>query len=72
METTRNKKERISVGNATHDKDSQLVYLKERLNMFVEVIDTMEPEHVDLEDIDRLLRMLDELEFKCEQFKKSC
>ncbi len=60
------------MGNATHDKDSQLVYLKERLNMFVEVIDTMEPEHVDLEDIDRLLRMLDELEFKCEQFKKSC
>lgn len=60
------------MGNATHDKDSQLVYLKERLNMFVEVIDTMEPEHVDLEDIDRLLRMLDELEFKCEQLKKSC
>ncbi|UOY91703.1 hypothetical protein MUG87_14550 [Ectobacillus sp. JY-23] len=58
------------MGNATNNKDSQLVYLKERLNMFVQVIDTIEPEEVELEDIDRLLGMLDELEHKCEQFKK--
>ncbi|ENQ3078695.1 SE1561 family protein [Bacillus sp. NPDC077411] len=59
------------MGNATYDKDSQLVYLKERLNMFIEVIDTIEPEDVELEDVDRLLEMLDDIEFKCEQFKKS-
>ncbi|MCP1122205.1 hypothetical protein CN326_20830 [Bacillus sp. AFS018417] len=58
------------MGNATYDKDSQLVYLKERLNMFLEVIDTIEPEDVELEDVDRLLEMLDDIEFKCEQFKK--
>jgi hypothetical protein len=58
------------VGNAVHDKDSQLLYLKQRLNMFVEVIDTIEPEEVEVEDIDRLLQMLDELEHKCDQFKK--
>ncbi|HDX9590776.1 TPA: hypothetical protein ROX98_003832 [Bacillus pseudomycoides] len=58
------------MGNATYDKDSQLVYLKERLNMFIEVIDTIEPEDVELEDVDRLLEMLDDIEFKCEQFKK--
>jgi len=58
------------VGKAIQDKDSQLVYLKERLNMFIEVIDTIEPEEVELEDVDRLLSMLDELELKCEQFKK--
>ncbi|GAA3316899.1 MULTISPECIES: SE1561 family protein [Bacillaceae] len=58
------------MGNAVHDKDSQLVYLKERLNMFVEVIDTMDPEDIELEDIDRLIGMLDDLEDKCEQFKK--
>ncbi|MFX3625519.1 MAG: SE1561 family protein [Ectobacillus sp.] len=57
------------MGKPIYDKDSQLVYLKERLNMFIEVIDTMEPEEVELEDIDRLLSMLDELESKCEQFK---
>jgi hypothetical protein len=58
------------MGNAVHDKDSQLVYLKERLNMFVEVIDTMDPEDIELEDIDRLIGMLDDLESKCEQFNK--
>nr|WP_277818781.1 SE1561 family protein [Bacillus sp. TL12] len=65
-----NKKESVFVGKAIQDKDSQLVYLKERLNMFIEVIDTIEPEEVELEDVDRLLAMLDELELKCEQFKK--
>lgn len=59
------------MGNAIHNPDSQIVYLKERLNMFLEVIDSIEPEDVELEDIDRLLSMLDELELKCEQFKKS-
>ncbi|MDA1814340.1 SE1561 family protein [Bacillus cereus] len=58
------------MGKAIQDKDIQLVYLKERLNMFIEVIDTIEPEEVELEDVDRLLAMLDELELKCEQFKK--
>ncbi len=32
--------------------------------MFIEVIDTIEPEEVELEDVDRLLAMLDELELK--------
>ena len=59
------------MGKAIQDKDTQLVYLKERLNMFIEVIDTIEPEEVELEDVDRLLAMLDELELKCEQFKKT-
>lgn len=49
------------MGKAIQDKDTQLVYLKERLNMFIEVIDTIEPEEVELEDVDRLLAMLDEL-----------
>ena len=29
------------MGKAIQDKDTQLVYLKERLNMFIEVIDTL-------------------------------
>lgn len=61
---------RDKMGNAVQDKDSQLSYLKSRLNMFLEVLDSMEPESTDVEDIDRLLKMLDELEFKHEQFKK--
>ncbi|MDR4887913.1 hypothetical protein DZB84_17695 [Bacillus sp. HNG] len=58
------------MGNAIHDKDSQISYLKNRLNMFLEVIDSMDPESTDLEDIDRLIEMIDDLEGKYERFKK--
>ncbi|WP_299088931.1 SE1561 family protein [uncultured Metabacillus sp.] len=58
------------MGNAVQDKDSQLSYLKNRLNMFMEVLDSIDPESTDVDDIDRLLQMLDDLEFKYEQFKK--
>ncbi|AZB44740.1 hypothetical protein CEF21_04865 [Bacillus sp. FJAT-42376] len=58
------------MGNATKDKDSQIDYLKNRLNMFMEVIDSMDPESTDLEDVDRLIQMLDDLEVKFDRFKK--
>ncbi|MED1202241.1 SE1561 family protein [Heyndrickxia acidicola] len=57
------------MGNAVHDKDSQLAYLKERLNMFLDVLDSIDPEETSLEDIDRLIKMMDDLELKLEQFK---
>ena len=57
------------MGNAIHDKDSQLDYLKDRLNMFLEVIDSLDPESTELDDIDRLIQMLDDLEIKSDQFK---
>ncbi len=59
------------MGNAIYDKDSQVSYLKQRLNMFVEVLDSIDPEHTELEDIDRLIEMIDDLEVKCKQFKNS-
>nr|WP_309100358.1 SE1561 family protein [Fredinandcohnia onubensis] len=58
------------MGNAVHDKDLQITYLKNRLNMFIEVIDSLDPESTELEDIDRLIGMLDDLEGKYERFKK--
>ncbi|MFY4776430.1 SE1561 family protein [Metabacillus sp. RGM 3146] len=58
------------MGNAVNDKDSQLSYLKNRFNMFMEVIDAIDPESTDIEDIDRLISMLDDLELKYERFKK--
>ncbi|MDF0725890.1 SE1561 family protein [Cytobacillus sp. S13-E01] len=57
------------MGNALHEKDSQVKYLKDRLNMFLEVIDSMDPEATDLDDIDRLIQMIDDLEVKYDQFK---
>ncbi|MGG0657315.1 SE1561 family protein [Rummeliibacillus pycnus] len=51
------------------DKEQQVTYLKERLQIFVEVLDAMDPETADLQDIDRLIEMMDDLEDKMEQFK---
>jgi hypothetical protein len=61
----------IPLGKAVNDKNSQVVYLKQRLNLFVDVLDSIDPEQADVEDIDRLISMIDDIETKCEQFKKS-
>ncbi|AUS88375.1 SE1561 family protein [Lysinibacillus sp. FSL K6-0057] len=50
------------------DKEQQVTYLKERLEMFLEVLDALDPETAELEDIDRLIQMMDDLEDKMEQF----
>ncbi len=52
-----------------HDKEKQVVYLKERLNIFMEVLDSIDPEETEVEDIDRLIEMIDDIELKCEQFR---
>lgn len=51
------------------DKEKQVVYLKERLNIFMEVLDSIDPEETEVEDIDRLIEMIDDIELKCEQFR---
>ncbi|CAN2254392.1 MULTISPECIES: SE1561 family protein [Bacillus] len=58
------------MGNAVNNKDQQLDYLKNRLDMFMNVIDSLDPEATEVEDIDRLISMLDDLEAKYERFKK--
>ncbi|MGL4819139.1 MAG: SE1561 family protein [Bacilli bacterium] len=57
------------MGNPIHDSESQVTYLKERLSMFLDVLDAMDPEEISVEEIDHLLEMLDELETKVNQFK---
>ncbi|WP_374721148.1 SE1561 family protein [Peribacillus tepidiphilus] len=58
------------MGKAIYDREDQLNYLKQRLSMFLEVLENIDPEETSLEDIDRLIGIIDELETKCEQFKK--
>ncbi|MGM7683724.1 SE1561 family protein [Cytobacillus sp. Hm23] len=55
--------------NTSNGNHSQIIYLKDRLNMFLETIDSLDPEETKLEDIDRLIQMIDEIEDKCEQIK---
>lgn len=56
------------MGSPTDDKNSQVSFLKQRLNMFIDVLDAIDPEDTDLEDIDRLISMLDDMESKCREF----
>ncbi|MDX8365318.1 SE1561 family protein [Cytobacillus sp. IB215665] len=55
--------------NTSNGNHSQIIYLKDRLNMFLETIDSLDPKETKLEDIDRLIQMIDEIEDKCEQIK---
>ncbi|ALC87996.1 MULTISPECIES: SE1561 family protein [Bacillaceae] len=59
------------MGKQISNPEQQVSYLKDRLQMFLEVLDSIEPETTELEDIDRLIQMMDDLELKMEQFKSS-
>ena len=48
-------KECVIVGKTIQSKEDQVKYLKERLTIFMEVLDNIEPENTELEDIDRLI-----------------
>ncbi|KON89768.1 hypothetical protein AF332_25120 [Sporosarcina globispora] len=56
------------MGSPIQDKNSQVTFLKQRLNMFLDVLEAIEPEDTELEDIDRLIAMIDDLESKCREF----
>lgn len=62
------KGEKMNLGSPTHDKNLQVDFLKQRLNMFIDVLDAIDPEDADIEDIDRLISILDEMESKCKEF----
>ena len=57
------------MSNSITNKEQQVNYLKERLEIFLEVLDAIDPETTDLEDIDRLIKMMDDLEEKMDQFQ---
>lgn len=52
------------------NKDKQVTYLKERLQIFMEVLDGIDPETTDLDDIDRLISMVDDIEVKMDNFQQ--
>lgn len=57
------------MGNPVNDKNTQITFLKQRLNMFLDVLDAIDPEDTDLDDVDRLIAIIDELESKCKEFQ---
>lgn len=56
------------MGSQLVDKSAQLTFLKQRLNMFLELLEAIDPEDMKLEDIDRLISIIDGLESKCREF----
>jgi hypothetical protein len=57
------------LGNPINDKGTQVVFLKQRLDMFSELLDAIDPEEADLEDIDRMIQIVEEMDAKCREFK---
>lgn len=57
------------MGNPINEKNKQVSFLKQRLNMFLEMLDAIDPEDADLDDVDRLISIIDELESKCREFQ---
>ena len=62
------KKGEVTMGTPITDKNNQVNFLKQRLNMFLGVLESINPEEMKLDDIDRLLSIIDELETKCNEF----
>ncbi len=59
----------LSVTTPIYNREDQVKYLKDRLELFIEVLNQMEPETTDVEDIDRLIEIVDSIEEKFQSFK---
>ncbi|PLR92862.1 SE1561 family protein [Bacillus sp. T33-2] len=57
------------MGNPINEKNGQVDFLKHKLNMFLDLLDAIDPEDTDIEDIDRMISIVDEMESKCREFK---
>lgn len=57
------------MGKSIDDKNTQVVFLKQRLDMFADLLDAIDPEETDLEDIDRMIQIVEEMDAKCREFK---
>lgn len=57
------------LGSPIKDNNSQVTFLKHRLNSFMDLLDAIDPEEADLEDIDRMIAIVEEMDAKCREFK---
>ncbi|WP_017729011.1 SE1561 family protein [Halalkalibacterium ligniniphilum] len=57
------------MGGANHNKKDQLTYLQNRFNSVLTMLESIDPDEAGVEEIDRLLTLLDDIETKCKQFR---
>ncbi|MCM2676777.1 SE1561 family protein [Alkalicoccobacillus plakortidis] len=58
------------MGGAIHDKEQHLSYLKNRLQLLITSLDSMDSETAEPADLERFLQMINQIEIKAVQFKK--
>jgi septum formation inhibitor-activating ATPase MinD len=59
------------MGNEVKNHDSHMVSIKAEIDLVLKVLDTIDPETAGVEEIDRIIGMLDELEAKCRQVREN-
>ncbi|WP_428839282.1 SE1561 family protein [Bacillus massilinigeriensis] len=57
------------LGSPIKDSNNQVVFLKHRLNAFMDLLDAIDPEEADLDDIDRMIEIVEEMDAKCREFR---
>ncbi|ADI00256.1 SE1561 family protein [Salisediminibacterium selenitireducens] len=56
--------------NRQEPKEQKLSLLHERMEQLSRMLDELDPEKTEVEDIDRLLGMLDDLENQCQAYRE--
>jgi exonuclease VII small subunit len=58
------------MGKAAQHPSQQFHYIKNRIQMLNQVVSSMDEEEVDLEDFNRVLEMIEQLQGKMTRFKR--
>lgn len=58
------------MGGSIHDKKQQLDYLKNRLNLLLTSLESMDPEDAEASEMQRMIDMLEQIQIKATTFKK--
>lgn len=58
------------MGKAAKHPSEQFHYIKNRIHMLNQVVSTMNAEDVEMDDFNRVLDMIQQLQMKMERFKK--
>ncbi|MFA9559760.1 SE1561 family protein [Evansella sp. AB-rgal1] len=53
-----------------HGKEAKITILHERMENMITMLDSIDPEKAGVEDIDLIISMLDEIEEKCQQYRR--
>lgn len=57
------------MGNPIFEQKEQLNFLYSKMELLMTMLDSIEPEDAGVEEIDRIIEMLDEIENKCKKFR---